>query len=553
MTDIINLNSIRSDNCDCNKPKQSSCGCNNHSVPQSYPINLNDLCFKVKNLFGELTSEWQRAEARSNLGVTDIIDLRQTKKGEGSGSTNVWTMTVSKGGSQKEYEFYVKNGDAGESATITVGDVYKLQFGDNPLVRNVGSASHAVLTFGIPAGEPGEDGKDGKDGLSAYEIYRKHTQDPLNEVEWLQSLKGKDGLPGQDGAQGPQGPSGKDGKNGEDYKITDVRLLKEKGIHQPIPNADDYVGQVYIWEILMNNGEMKQFWVPKPSADNSGTTPTIITPTITFLYKKVEFETRPSSEQLKNKQIELKQNAYGKTEEYLIDHEDWKTYADAVFKQGLEYIFMAVPSNNSAKWSIVQLTGRQGVDGTDGKDCDCSGNTPDPSQPDPSQPEGPTFGCYLELKLQDYYEETELNSETGNLIPYLSAKLVAFNNSGVTKRLQLLGKSLEVWYNPGNQNSVPLCAYSINIPTIELNLVNGADVTATGTLSIVKKTIELREYEISVEKNIDAIGFSENFSLVKVTGVDEEPLDDAFNVDINTKTITYLGFNEVQKYKLTLS
>jgi len=39
-------------------------------------MNLNDQYFKVKNLFGELKSEWQRTEARSNLGITDIIDLK---------------------------------------------------------------------------------------------------------------------------------------------------------------------------------------------------------------------------------------------------------------------------------------------------------------------------------------------------------------------------------------------------------------------------------------------------------------------------------------------
>ena len=108
MTDIVNLNSIKSGSCDCNKPKTNQCGCN-HSQPLTPAFDLSDQYFKVKNLFGELKTEWQRTEARSNLGITDILGLEQEIESRESKGVNVWRMDVSKGGNKRNYFFNVSH------------------------------------------------------------------------------------------------------------------------------------------------------------------------------------------------------------------------------------------------------------------------------------------------------------------------------------------------------------------------------------------------------------------------------------------------------------
>lgn len=53
---------------------------------------------------------------------------------------------------------YIGVAVAGPAATITVGDVDTVPFGDPATVTNSGTSSAAVLDFEIPAGEPGDDG-----------------------------------------------------------------------------------------------------------------------------------------------------------------------------------------------------------------------------------------------------------------------------------------------------------------------------------------------------------------------------------------------------------
>lgn len=358
MTDIVNLNSIRSDNCDCNKPKKTSCGCHDHNPQPCYQtIDLSNQYFKVKNLFGELKSEWQRTEARSNLGVTDIIELKQIKFGEGSGDTNIWEMVTSKGGSQKVYDFVVKNGEKGESATINVGDVFSLNSGERPIVNNVGTASNAILNFGIPKGEPGAAGK------SAYDIYKNHGG-LLSEEDWLESLKGKDG---KDGEPGPQGPPGSGGNEGtlSNFEIVDF------GTYTKTFLGDQQIStKMFIWRAHLNDGRYQDFWVP---LSTGGGTPTQVG-TPTFLYKRCHFDTKPTSAQLNSKLQELQQevnvsNSIGKSVETLRSM-DWWTAAPVLHDQGYDFIYMAtsvITEESIGPWSVVQLTGTAGNDGSSGE------------------------------------------------------------------------------------------------------------------------------------------------------------------------------------------
>ena len=52
----------------------------------------------------------------------------------------------------------------GEAATVEVGAVETLPAGSDATVENTGSASAAVLVFGIPRGEPGQKGDQGPVG-----------------------------------------------------------------------------------------------------------------------------------------------------------------------------------------------------------------------------------------------------------------------------------------------------------------------------------------------------------------------------------------------------
>lgn len=49
-------------------------------------------------------------------------------------------------------------GPPGQNATIAIGTVSSLPYGSAPTVTNTGSATNAILNFGIPRGEPGDDG-----------------------------------------------------------------------------------------------------------------------------------------------------------------------------------------------------------------------------------------------------------------------------------------------------------------------------------------------------------------------------------------------------------
>lgn len=350
MTDIINLNSIRSNNCDCNKPKKTECGCQHDHKPQQdcvKAIDLNDQFFKVKNLFGELKSEWQRTEARSNLGIVDIIDLRQTKESDEPGGVNEWMLVTSTGGRQKKYYFYVKNGYNGKNVEIerwgdiSVGQVEQVKYTEPLKIWRTGTGKDAIFNFHIPEGKPGDKGDAGK---SAYQLYCDQGGTlPLDE--WLLSLKGKDG---KDGEQGEKGNDAKEVKK--------IELTGYEEAYMNLPGNLKYNGKIGRWTITMNDDSTLEFWVP--FSGGNGTVEPVGTPT--FMYKKIN-KPNATEESLASELSILSQQCnvsslQGKTVEQL-ESLGWQKIAPVVGAD--DYLFMAttvISSQEIKPWSIVRLT-----------------------------------------------------------------------------------------------------------------------------------------------------------------------------------------------------
>lgn len=373
MTDIINLNSIRSDNCDCNKPKpkEHSCGCHNHnnnSQPCYQAVNLGDQYFKVKNLFGELKSEWQRTEARSNLGIVDILGLEQTKESQESGGTNEWTMYTSKGGLKNEYKFHVYNGQKGDSASVEVIKTNTVDSDKDASVENVsGSDQHVRLVFDIPrgkTGETGEKGEKGDQGKSAYELAVDNGF--YGDLEaWLKSLKGE---PGADGGT---------------FKIKDIKITSVGNWELPLLD-DTFSGKVALWRITLANGEYFEFWVPLTTSSGGGGNeqPESHYRYNVFLFKTVTFDTIPTTTELDRVQSNLRNEVTGKTESQL-SLAGWNSYSEAISEDGTQYIFMAscvVTDLVYGPWSVVRLTPMPGEKGEQGAKGD-KGDKGDPGNP----------------------------------------------------------------------------------------------------------------------------------------------------------------------------
>lgn len=343
MTDVININSLKS-NCDCHKNDPAPrCSCGQPSIP-------GDQFFKVKNYFSELKKEWQKAEARANLGITEIVDIKQTKFGEGSGDENVWTITFKKGDNTYTSEFKVLNGKDGAPATITLGEAFTSEI---PVVINAGTPTNAILKFGIPKGERGERGEKGESGskgLSAYEIYLANGG-TLSEPDWLESLKGK---PGKDGTEGS--------------KITSISIVdyKENTTKYYLDNQS-YTSDMFIWRIALDNNTSYDIWVPK-----GGITGPDITPrSQEFMYKKVHFNEYPTETELLTTLLSLQQevntNGHGKSINELRSLE-WKSYAEAPGTN--DFVFLAtapIENEEIGVWSVVRLTPRDGDKGDPGE------------------------------------------------------------------------------------------------------------------------------------------------------------------------------------------
>jgi len=86
------------------------CGC----VPFQEKEVLSTKYFNVDNTFDELKTKKQKADARKNLEIQEIINFEQTKESTESGDSNIWTMYTSQGDSKKVYNFKVYNGKDGK-------------------------------------------------------------------------------------------------------------------------------------------------------------------------------------------------------------------------------------------------------------------------------------------------------------------------------------------------------------------------------------------------------------------------------------------------------
>lgn len=361
MTDIINLNSIRSDNCDCNKPKPNvnTCGC--HSCNQQTPsqaMNLGEQYFKVKNLFSELKSEWQRAEARSNLGISDIIGLEQTDESQESGGTNTWTLITQKGGIETKYKLFVRNGEKGESATIEIVSLQcNLPPDAEPVITNLGTKSHAQYMINLPRGKQGEPGEQGSPGIqgetgkSAYELaVQQGFMGSLDE--WLASLKG------QDGSQ---------------YRIKEITIAEVVNKDYELPNGETFSGKVAIWKVKLHNDTYFNFWAPLNVASggnggNGGNDQATDRYNV-FLFTVKSYPTVPEDDVLNGTLISLRNNLSGLNEDQARANGDgWKSQVE-VYDDGTNYVFMAscvVTNGVYGPWSVVRLTPKPGKQGSPG-------------------------------------------------------------------------------------------------------------------------------------------------------------------------------------------
>lgn len=98
-------------------------------------------------------------------------------------------------------------GAKGEAASIRIGTTTTLPQGSNATVENIGSATAAVLNFGLPQGADGRQGLQGQQGLQ--------------------------GIPGQKGDTGPMGPNGPKGDKGDKGDRGDTGPRGNEGAQGP--------------------------------------------------------------------------------------------------------------------------------------------------------------------------------------------------------------------------------------------------------------------------------------------------------------------------------
>ena len=110
-----------------------------------------------------------------------------------------------------------QDGVNGQNATITIGQTSTLAPGSQATVSNVGTATNAVLDFGIPEGLQGEQGIQGEPGINARAYVTQNTGSAtitIEDSEGTTTATVYDGTDGADGATGPQGPAGPQGPQG---------------------------------------------------------------------------------------------------------------------------------------------------------------------------------------------------------------------------------------------------------------------------------------------------------------------------------------------------
>ena len=179
---VINIKNIKKEDCACPKlgekvTKPNPCITDDINYANNYQ-NSGEQMFKVKNLFGELKSDWQKAEARKNLKVNEIVRFTQTKIGQNPGDENVWEMVTSTGGEQKIYRFVVKNGESGKLPKIEIGTV---TFSDaTPSVNLTQNDDKITLNFVLPKAQQGNDGASVSKVTLYYKLTSSNTTAPTS-------------------------------------------------------------------------------------------------------------------------------------------------------------------------------------------------------------------------------------------------------------------------------------------------------------------------------------------------------------------------------------
>lgn len=132
-------------------------------------------------------------------------------------------------------------GAKGEAASIRVGSTTTLPAGSNATVENIGSATAAVLNFGLPQGADGKQGLQGQQGIQGI-------PGPKGET-------GPVGPNGPKGDQGPRGPKGYDGARGEKGDTGDAGSGWHYSLTQPqrLDDGSRYIGHASLSPQLKDN------------------------------------------------------------------------------------------------------------------------------------------------------------------------------------------------------------------------------------------------------------------------------------------------------------
>lgn len=100
-----------------------------------------------------------------------------------------------------------QDGVDGQNATITIGQTSTLAPGSQATVSNVGTATNAVLDFGIPEGVQGDQGVQGEPGINAVAYVTQNTGSATITIEDADGITTATVYDGQDGTNGTDGIS----------------------------------------------------------------------------------------------------------------------------------------------------------------------------------------------------------------------------------------------------------------------------------------------------------------------------------------------------------
>lgn len=182
-----------------------------------------------------------------------------------------------------------QKGVDGKSATIAVGTVTSTTSDKEPQVINSGDEVNGKFDFVIPKGEKGDQGVAGQDGITpTFKVGTVTTGNPTDQVTVTNSgtssdiqldfliPKGQDGKDGKTGEQGPKGDSGKAGT----IKVGNVTTL-EPGSSVTVTNTGSDTDAVFDIGIPQGKDGLKGDKGDKGDKGNDGVSPTVGVGTVT--------------------------------------------------------------------------------------------------------------------------------------------------------------------------------------------------------------------------------------------------------------------------------